>query len=251
MLLPMGGAWAWTGWLAHRGFFDMGGGAAIQMSAGICAAIAAAVVGPRTGKYNHDGSTTTIPGHNVPLAAVGALLIGIGWIPYLAGCSLAHLQYAHGVMALAALNVLLGGAAGGLASIMLGQYKYRKPDIILSLMGFLGGVVCISAGGPGMPTWGAVIIGAIAGIVVPLAAVSLDLRGGLMIRRESPPFTRSAAPGAVAAAFFVPLPHDRLALSKSWCKSSGLPRSPFCRHAFGRCLYWPEIHDPHPRPRGR
>ena len=73
------------------------------------------------------------------------------------------------------MNVLLSAAAGGAAAIALGQMRYGKPDVGLTLAGLLGGLVAISAAGGGVGTISAVVIGAVAGIVVPLAAVSLDL----------------------------------------------------------------------------
>ena len=120
-----------------------------------------------------------IPGHNVPVAATGALLMGVGWIPYLIGCTLARVAPEPGNAAATAMSVLLSGSAAGLASLILGHIKYRKPDVILTLIGFLGGIVAASAGAAALPGWGAVLIGTVAGIIVPLAAVAIDLRARL------------------------------------------------------------------------
>ena len=73
------------------------------------------------------------------------------------------------------MNVLLAGAAGGAAAIVLAQVRYGKPDVVLTLTGLLGGLVAISAAGGGVGSVSAVLIGAVAGVLVPLCAVSLDL----------------------------------------------------------------------------
>lgn len=173
IVLPIELFWTNAGWLSARRFFDPAGAASIHMSIGIVAAVACYVVGPRTGKYNRDGSTTMIPGHNVPMAAIGALLVVVGWLPFIAGQSVTADDLRSPIRGV--VNVLLAASAGGLSSVMLGHYRYRKPDIILSLMGFVGAAIAASGGAWLLPSWAAVIVGAAAGIVVPLAALSLDL----------------------------------------------------------------------------
>src|SRR5688572_25171027 len=80
VIVPLAGKWAWSGWLHRVGFIDLAGASAIHISAGVCAAVGAIVVGPRGGKYHRDGSASMIPGHNVPLAGAGVMFILVGWL---------------------------------------------------------------------------------------------------------------------------------------------------------------------------
>jgi Amt family ammonium transporter len=175
VVIPIGAQWAWTGWLARIGFIDAGGGTWLHLSGALCAVIASVVVGPRTGKYHRDGSASMIPGHNLPLAGVGAMAMLAGWVPYLAGC----LLYTNHrpLLGAAATSTLLAGAAAGLSALLLGHYRYGKPDVILTLLGFLGGLVAITAGAGRVGAPAAVLLGAIAGVLVPLCAVWIDLLG--------------------------------------------------------------------------
>jgi Amt family ammonium transporter len=171
VLVPVAGKWAWSGWLRDLGFIDVAGASVLHLTAGVCAAAGAILVGPRNGKYHRDGSASMIPGHSVPLAAAGALFVFAGWVPYVAGFALVY----DAPAGRAALNVLLAGAGGGLASLLLGHLRYGKPDATLGLLGFLGGLVAITAGAGRVGAPAAAVIGLVAGLIVPLASVFLDL----------------------------------------------------------------------------
>ncbi|HWE02155.1 MAG TPA: hypothetical protein VG326_07055 [Tepidisphaeraceae bacterium] len=177
LIFPVAGHWAWGGWLSAHGFRDLGGATVLHVSAAVCATVGAIVVGPRGGKFNRDGSSTMIPGHNVPFASFGAMLILVGFIPYVAGVLMMRPQLGdpslpgHG-----ALNVLLSAAAAGVGGMILSHFRYRKIDIGVVLMGFLGGVVASSAAGNLMSSVAAVATGIIAGFLVPWAAIAIDLR---------------------------------------------------------------------------
>jgi Amt family ammonium transporter len=172
-VVPVAGHWAWDGWLLRLGFHDVAGASVVHVSAGACAAVGAIMVGARTGKYNRDGSANMIPGHNVPLATAGALTMFVAWFPYVIGCAVAQGILTDTIVA--PMNVLLAAAAGGAGALALGHLRYGKPDVVLTLTGLLGGLVAISATGGRVGTGSAVIIGGVAGILVPLSAVSLDL----------------------------------------------------------------------------
>lgn len=164
-------AWVWThGWLRKLGYHDLAGAGMIHLTGAVCAAVAAVLVGPRMGKYNRDGSSNAIPGHSVPLASVGMLIVLVGWLPYVLG-----FEGTLRATGMAGMNVLLAGAAGCVAAVAVSQMRYAKPDIHLALAGLLGGLVAISAAAD--TGWGiaAVIIGAVAGVIVPVAMVLLDL----------------------------------------------------------------------------
>jgi Amt family ammonium transporter len=174
VVLPVAGHWAWEGgWLERLEFFDLAGASVVHLSAGACAAVGAVMLGARTGKYNRDGSANMIPGHNVPLASAGALVMFSAWFPYVIGSAVA--RGVVGDTLEAPMNVLLAAAAAGAAAIAVAHVRYGKPDVVLTLSGLLGGLVAISAAGGRIGSGSAVVIGAVAGVLVPLAAVSLDL----------------------------------------------------------------------------
>jgi len=166
IIIPIAALWVTSnGWLAKLGFTDPGGAGWLHLPGALCAAVGAYFVGPRTGKFNRDGSSTAIPGHSLPLAGIGVLFLLVGFFIFLGIQSPA-----------AAMNVLLAAAAGGLASVMFSQLRYFKPDIHLTCAGIVGAMVAISAGASSVPAWGAVLIGAVAGVIVPLAILTIDIK---------------------------------------------------------------------------
>lgn len=204
LIVPVAGRWVWGGWLARLGMVDVAGASAVHLSAGVCAAVGAALVGPRTGKYNRDGSANIIPGHNLPLAVAGVLVMLVAWVPYVLGSAMAHGSASGSLRE--PMNVLLAAAAAGAASMTLAQLRYGKPDAVLSLIGVMGGLVSITAAGGTVGTTSAVFIGAVAGVIVPLSTIALDLlahlddpTGGVSIHAVGGLW------GALAAGIFAPL----------------------------------------------
>jgi len=163
------------GWLARTGYTDAGGAGWLHLPGALCAAVGAVFVGARTGKFNRDGSSTAIPGHSLPLVGVGVFVQLLGFFFFVTATAGSHAYTA-------AMNVLLAGAAGGVASTLLGKFRYYKPDIHLTYAGVIGALVAISAGAGVVPGLGAVLIGAVAGVVVPMAILSLDV----MLRIDDP-----------------------------------------------------------------
>ena len=170
LVVPLAMLWTSRGWLARMGYHDPGGAGWLHLVGAVCAAVAAVFVGPRTGKFNRDGSSTAIPGHSVPLAGVGVVLLSVGFFGFVTAGS------AGDRVTQAGMNVLVAGAAGGLASAILCQIRFYKPDVHLAYAGILGGLVAISAGATAVGSLGAVIIGGVAGVIVPLAVLHFDLR---------------------------------------------------------------------------
>jgi ammonium transporter, Amt family len=174
IVLPVLLLWEY-GWLGRTGqnglgFLDWSGGAWLHVAGGTVALIAAKLVGARGNKYHRDGSASVIPGHNLPMAGVGALLMLTG----LAGVAGVLGTTTFAIRGLPVLNTVLAAAAGGVASLVFAHFRYGKPDVLLLLAGLLGGAVSLAAGSVA-PIW-AVVIGAVAGVLVPFAAVELDLR---------------------------------------------------------------------------
>jgi Amt family ammonium transporter len=172
LIIPVAGSWVRTGWLLDLHFIDVAGASWLHLAAGITAGVGAYFVGPRNGKYHRDGSASMIPGHSIPLAAAGVMLMFAGWVPYVLSFSMPH---QHAGLGPAALNVLLAGAAAGFSATLFSQFRYGKPDSLLALLGFLGGLVAITASAGKVGTLPAVFIGAVAGILIPLASIYLDL----------------------------------------------------------------------------
>ena len=172
VLVPLSARWCGTtGWLGKMHFHDFAGASFVHLTAGLCAAVGAVFVGARNGKYNRDGSANVIPGHNLPLACGGVLLMCVAWFPYLLGFGAAGGTPAS----LIGLNAVLALSAAGLASLGVAQLRYGKPDIYLTFSGVLGGLVAITAGADVMSNLSAVITGAIAGVIIPMLMLQIDL----------------------------------------------------------------------------
>ena len=171
IVTPIAAQWAWNGgWLQRElGFFDAAGACVLHVTGGLAAAVAAVMLGPRTGKYNTDGSSNFIPGHSIPMISVGAVLMLTGWVPYTLAAT------PSGSWAQSAINVLLAGAAGTLTAVILSHVRYGKPDVMLTYSGLLGALVAITGCAGACNTISAVAIGCVAGFIVPTATVLIDL----------------------------------------------------------------------------
>jgi Amt family ammonium transporter len=167
ILTPLGWRLLQSNWLVSGGFVDEAGAIFIHVSAGLCAGVAAIAIGPRLGKYNRDGSTNVILGHNLPLALGGILLIFTMWIPYVAAFATDGPR--------AGLNAVLAASAAVVAATIYCKIRYGRPDVFLVFAGLLGGLVAITAGADLLSSSQAVAVGAIAGIIVPYAVVRLDM----------------------------------------------------------------------------
>ena len=168
---PITGHWIWgpDGWLKNLGFIDFAGCLAVHSVGGWAALTGAAILGPREGKYR-DGRTNAIPGHNMSIATLGCLILWVCWFGFNAGSELA----ANEKIAHIALVTNLGGAAGGIAATFTAWTKDGKPDLSMVINGILAGLVGVTAGCNGFSYWGAIIVGAIAGIVVVFAVGFFD-----------------------------------------------------------------------------
>jgi Amt family ammonium transporter len=184
LVVPLCARWAWGsmgdagvgtaargGWLKEMGFFDAAGAAVLHVSGGLFAGVGAYLVGPRTGKYNRDGSSNLIPGHSVPMASLGVVLLFVGWLPYVLGATVLY----GGFGAKTPMNVILAASSGALAAMLLGAGRYGKVDVMLTCSGLIGGLVAITGPAGALNSVSAVVIGMVAGLIVPIATVMLDL----------------------------------------------------------------------------
>lgn len=175
VLYPLVANWVWNpnGWLASQGFNDFAGSAAVHAMGGFAALAAAIVLGPRLGKYNSDGTANSIPGHNIPLAAVGAFILWFGWFGFNPGSSLGAVGNWE-LIGNVVVNTFLASAAGGIATMVYTQFRYGKIDITMVINGVLAGLVAITAGCNVVGPVSAIIIGLIAGVLVDIAVLFVD-----------------------------------------------------------------------------
>lgn len=168
---PITGHWVWSGsgWLGGLGFSDFAGSTVVHSVGGWAALVGAAILGPREGKYR-DGRINAIPGHNMSIATLGCLILWIGWFGFNPGSELA----ANEAVAFIAVTTNLAAAAGGITATFTSWFKDGKPDLSMVINGILAGLVGITAGCNGVNYWGAVIIGAIAGIIVVFSVSFFD-----------------------------------------------------------------------------
>ncbi|MEF9475302.1 MAG: ammonium transporter [Candidatus Mariimomonas ferrooxydans] len=175
-IYPIFGSWVWggiyhgDGWLANLGFIDFAGSTVIHSVGGWAGLAGAIVLGPRIGKFNKDGSVNPIPGHNLPLAALGTLILWFGWYGFNAGNTLSGDEKIAQII----INTTLAGAAAAISSMITAWFKYGKPDVGMTLNGALAGLVGITAGAAYVePVW-SVVIGIIAGVIVVHSIIFFD-----------------------------------------------------------------------------
>jgi len=175
LVYPVFGNWAWGGgWLSQlsnvglgAGYVDFAGSGVVHAVGGWCALAGAIVLGPRIGKYNPDGSSNTIPGHNLVFAVVGTVILAFGWFGFNPGSTLGASGNGDLRIGIIAVNTMLSGAAG---SVMAMVYTWlsgvRKPDLGMMCNGLLAGLVAITAPCGYVSPLGSVVIGAVAGFNV-------------------------------------------------------------------------------------
>lgn len=172
---PLSAGWVWNanGWLAKLGFNDFAGSAAVHAVGGWAACAGAIVLGPRIGKYNKDGSSNAIPGHNLPMASIGAFILWFGWFGFNPGSSLAAVGNWE-LIGRVIVNTFLASAAGGVATMFYTALRYKKIDISMTINGVLAGLVAVTAGCNVVTPIFAIIIGLIAGVLVDIAVAVID-----------------------------------------------------------------------------
>lgn len=170
-IYPVVGHWIWAdGWLAGIGFIDFAGSTVVHLTGAVAAFVAAWKIGPRIGKYSGK-IVNSIPGHNIPLGALGVFILWLGWFGFNGGSTLAaDPELVPPVIA----NTLLAASAGVLATAGYTRFKYGKIDPSLTLNGALAGLVGITAGAANVSFIGAIAIGLAAGVIMTEAIRLLD-----------------------------------------------------------------------------
>lgn len=169
---PITGMWKWGGgWLNAAGFYDFAGSTLVHSVGGWAALAAVLVLGPRTGKYLSGGRIKPIPGHSLPLATIGVLLLWFGWFGFNGGSVLSADPVA---VSLVFVTTSLAAAAGAVGAFFVSYLKFKTHDLSMVLNGILGGLVGITAGADQMSPADAIYIGLISGAIIPFAVVFFD-----------------------------------------------------------------------------
>lgn len=172
VIYPISGHWIWGGgWLSSLGFIDFAGSTVVHSVGGWAALVGAIFLGPRLGKYGPDGKAKAIPGHNIPLAALGVFILWFGWFGFNAGSTVSGEDLSIGFIV---VNTALAASAGAIAAMATIWIKSGKPDASMSLNGALAGLVGITAGCASVSPVSALIIGFVCGIIVVLSVELID-----------------------------------------------------------------------------
>ena len=172
LVYPIVGAWKWGGgFLDSWGFYDFAGSTLVHSVGGWAALVAIALLGSRIGKFGKDGKTNAIPGHSIPMATAGVLILWLGWFGFNGG---SVLSADPELTSLVLVTTSLAAAAGGFGAMITSTLLYKNLDLTMFLNGILGGLVGITAGADLMSPNEAVVIGFIAGIIIVGGVALID-----------------------------------------------------------------------------
>ena len=175
--------WVWGGgWLAQGGLnwglghgaVDFAGSGVVHAMGGIIALAGAMVIGPRIGKFDSQGRPKAMPGHSVPMVVAGTFILAFGWFGFNPGSTLAGTDLR---ISFVVVNTMLASFAGSLFAMFTLWVKGLKPDSTMMCNGMLAGLVAITAPCAFVNPVGAVIIGAVAGVLVVLSVFFFEARG--------------------------------------------------------------------------
>src|SRR5262245_54671482 len=177
---PLFANWVWgSGWLSQlgknfglgHGYVDFAGSSVVHMVGGVTALAGAMVLGARIGKYNKDGTANPIPGHNLPMAALGCFILAFRRFGFNPGSTLAGGDLRISVIA---VNTMLASASGAIFAMFYMWAKYGKPDPSMMINGMLAGLVAITAPCAFVSSFWAFVIGAVAGVLVCLSVLFIE-----------------------------------------------------------------------------
>jgi len=176
LIYPISGMWKWGGGaLAAEGFADFAGSVVVHAVGGFAGLAGAIVLGARIGRFSKDGKSQPMLPHSMPLAALGVMILWVGWYGFNPG---SQLTYSGATNAEAttyiALTTTLSGAVGAVVAMILSWASFKKPDLSMALNGALAGLVGITANCDQVSQVSAIIIGAVSGALVFAAIIALD-----------------------------------------------------------------------------
>lgn len=190
LIYPISGHWTWGGgWLCNGDetsfmmttfgatFHDFAGSAIVHSVGGVLAFVGAICLGPRLGKYDKNGKSRAIPGHNLMAAALGVFILWFGWFGFNPGSQLAASGEVNRIaISHVFLTTNLAAVAGGFATMFTSWIKYGKPSLSLTLNGVLAGLVGITAGCDLVAPWAAVVIGLVCGVALVFSIEFIDTK---------------------------------------------------------------------------
>src|SRR5260370_460033 len=174
---PLYGNWAWGGgWLSQlgtnnglgKGYCDFAGSGVVHAVGGITALAVCLIIGPRIGKFNRDGSSNPIIGHDISAVLIGCFILAFGWFGFNPGSTLGASANGNLRIGSIAVNTMLAGCTGTFGAILYMWSLKGKPDASMSGNGLLAGLVAITAPSGFVSTFGAAVIGLVAGVLVCL-----------------------------------------------------------------------------------
>ena len=180
VIYPVYANWVWGGgWLSQlgtnfglgHGHVDFAGSSVVHMTGGVAAIVLAKMIGPRIGKYGKDGRINPIPAHNIPQVMIGTFILAFGWFGFNAGSTLSGMDTR---LSIVATNTLLASATGAFGAFLYVKARFGKPDPSWLANGMLAGLVAITAPCAFVSSWAAMLIGAVAGVLVVVAAMFID-----------------------------------------------------------------------------
>ena len=173
LIYPIAGSWKWGGGFLQRletPFYDFAGSTLVHSVGGWAALVAVCLLGARIGKFK-EGNIQAIPGHSIPLATAGVLILWLGWFGFNGG---SVLSADPALTSLVLVTTCLAAAAGGVVAALVYAIKFKNLDLTMFLNGILGGLVGITAGADQMSPTDAVIIGAVSGAIIVFAVSLID-----------------------------------------------------------------------------
>ncbi len=177
VIYPVEAHWTWGGgWLSKLGFHDFAGSNCIHMVGGICALIGAAMVGPRIGKFTRDkaGKITKVnafPGHNLPIGCLGVFILWLGWYGF-NGAAATSIDEMGSIF----VTTTIAPSVATVVAMIFTWVKYGKPDVSMCLNASLAGLVAITAPCDVCDAFGAIVIGAVSGLIVVFGVWFLDYK---------------------------------------------------------------------------
>ncbi len=211
VIYPIEAHWIWGGgWLSQIGFHDFAGSVAIHMVGGTSALIGAALLGPRIGKFVKDKSgkitkVNAFPGHNLPIGALGVFILWLGWYGF-NGAAATSVEQLGSIF----VTTTIAPAVATVVCMIFTWIKYGKPDVSMCLNASLAGLVAITAPCDVTDVTGALVIGAVAGLLVvfgvwvcdnvlrvddPVGAVAVHCLNGIWGGIAVGLFATTSAPG--------------------------------------------------------
>jgi ammonium transporter, Amt family len=172
--------WIWHsgGWLFGLGMQDFAGSTVVHYQGALAALAGALLLGPRIGKFGHDGRANPIPGHNLPYAVLGTIILWFGWFGFNPGSTLGVVTGDRlGYFGYVALTTNLAAASGALGGIVTAWFVLKKPDLSMMLNGVIAALVAITAASGFVAPWAAILIGFVAAGIAVVGVIWVERIG--------------------------------------------------------------------------